>query len=144
MTPKGDCVSHAISIRKFQGSETSKRTATPRHAAPACGAALKATPGSQHAAVLRLLRREGSLLYPKRLPYKVDGLDKRTHLAKEQQLVPNRLHLTLSRPTNRCSLSQLSSLIDSAFCFKRSSRYSCPRFARSDSEKRLSGFKSLL
>ena len=37
------------------------------------------------------------------------------------------------RPTKRCSLSQCSSFMVSAFCFSRSSRYSCPRLAKSDS-----------
>lgn len=45
----------------------------------------------------------------------------------------DRLYLPLWRLTSRCSFSQWSSLIDSAFCFSRSSRYSCPRFAKSDS-----------
>lgn len=152
ITPEGDPVCHAISIRKFQGSETSDTlpwwvcTGCCYHHSQGwqltCNSIFYHLRGEK----AHCFQRHNLLLtalYPKKFLYKVARLDKlHTSLKriivkseKKCALLSKSLHLTLWRPISRCSFSQWSSLIDSAFCFNRSSRYSCPRFAKSDSEK---------
>lgn len=143
VTPKGDCISHNISIRKFKGSETSY--ILPQGACTWCcwrrSQRWQLTCNSfstveEKAHCFQRYHLPLTALYPKEISSQSGQIGEIAHFTKENVfLSSDGAHLTLRRPTNRCSFSQFSSLIDSAFCFNRSSRYSCPRFAKSDSEK---------